>query len=143
MVPIHDRPMEIRPSTVRKGEEQARRDTSAAVDCMYRFFKYQDKSAEPSEADTSIFSLIVHEKYFEYRVHWRRVGNDSKVSYEGDIIAQAFFNQERQIFDARSVILETLSWARGNRLTAIRNKLRVLAKGPVEASDRYVGEITT
>ncbi|KAL8714480.1 MAG: hypothetical protein Q9225_006572 [Loekoesia sp. 1 TL-2023] len=117
--------------TVRKGEEQARRDTSAAIDCMYRFFKYRDKSSEPSPADTCIFSLIVHEKYFEYRVHWRRVSDDGKVSYEGDIIAQAFFNQERQIFDARTAILETLSWARGNRLTAIRNKLRVLAKVPV------------
>ncbi|KAL8703853.1 MAG: hypothetical protein Q9201_002968 [Fulgogasparrea decipioides] len=119
--------------TVRKAEVQARRDTGAAIDTIYRFFKHSgtsNDSFEPSPAETCVFSLMVHAKHFEYRIHWRRVGDDGLVSYEGDIIAQAFFNQSDEIFKARSVILKTLEWVRGRRLTAIRNKLKDLAATP-------------
>ncbi|KAL9597539.1 MAG: hypothetical protein Q9219_005086 [cf. Caloplaca sp. 3 TL-2023] len=118
--------------TVRKGEEQARRDTSAAIDCMYRFFKYNDDSYEPTPAETAIFSVIVHEKYVEFRLHWRRVAQDGKVSYEGDVIAEALFSREREIFNVRTAILGVLTWARGSRLAAIKKKLGALTQPPAD-----------
>lgn len=126
--------------TVRKGEAQVRRDTGAAIDTIYRFFKHlcaSKDSYEPSQRQTCVFSLIVHAKHFEYRIHWRHIREDGLVSYEGEIIAQASFNRERDVFDARSVILNTLDWARGSRLMAIRNKLQALAPAPAPAPQQF------
>ncbi|KAL8937486.1 MAG: hypothetical protein Q9216_004395 [Gyalolechia sp. 2 TL-2023] len=117
--------------TVREVEQQVRRDTSAAGDTIYRFFKHAQPHQEPSPADTCVFSLIVYARHCEYRIHWRRVDDeDGTISYEGDIIARAFLDEEDEIFKTRGVMLKTLSWARGSRLTAIQAALRALGSGP-------------
>ncbi|KAI4181274.1 MAG: hypothetical protein L6R41_006720 [Letrouitia leprolyta] len=83
--------------------------------------------SEPSAVDTCIFSLVIYARHCEYRVHWRRVDDDDgTISYEGDIISQAFFNDVEQIFKTRGVFLKTLEWARGSRLKTIQDALRAL-----------------
>ncbi|KAL8780870.1 MAG: hypothetical protein Q9213_006260 [Squamulea squamosa] len=115
--------------TVREAEQQVRRDTSAAIDTIYQFFKYAQPDREPSPTDVCVFSLIVYARHCEYRVHWRRVDDDGTISYEGDIIARAFLAEEDAIFKTRGVILKTLDWARGSRLRAIQAALRALESG--------------
>ncbi|KAL8730554.1 MAG: hypothetical protein Q9166_004008 [cf. Caloplaca sp. 2 TL-2023] len=116
--------------TVREAEQQVRRDTSAAINTIYRLFKHAHPDQEPSPANTCIFSLIVYARYCEYRLHWRRVDNDRTISYEGDIITRAFLDEEDEIFKTRGVMLKTLDWARGSRLTAIQAAVRALGSGP-------------
>ncbi|KAL8687207.1 MAG: hypothetical protein Q9218_006555 [Villophora microphyllina] len=116
-----------------KGEQQTRRDTSTSTQCMYRFFKHKCSAGdpEPSPAQTCVFSLQVYDEYCRYRVHWRRVDEETGlVSYEGDVIATALFDDERSIFDTRSVILNVLNWARTTRLHAIQQKLHILGSTP-------------
>lgn len=115
--------------TVREAEQQVRRDTSAAIDTTYRLFEYAEPDQEPSPANTCVFSLLVHARTCEYRLHWRRVGTDGTISYEGDTIARAFLDDLDGIFKTRGVILKTLDWARGSRLTAIQQALRALGSG--------------
>ena len=110
-----------------KAEIQARRDAATAIGALYQFFKHKSPpSFEPSPALTCVFSLIVQSAIFQYRVHWRRIGGDGEISYEGDVIAKGFFEDEQEIFRGRSVILKTLEWARGERLVAIQKKLETL-----------------
>ncbi|KAL8738967.1 MAG: hypothetical protein Q9181_000324 [Wetmoreana brouardii] len=119
--------------TVRKGNEQTRRDAATAVDAMYRFFTHGAQGCEPSQLATCVFSLVVHAEYFKYRIHWPQF-EDGKVSYEGKSIAQAFFNDEDAVFRARSAIIATLTWVRGDRREAIRDKLAALAPVPMMSS---------
>ncbi|KAL8923498.1 MAG: hypothetical protein Q9172_003105 [Xanthocarpia lactea] len=110
-----------------KAEIQARRDAATAIGALYQFFKQKSLPGyEPSPALTCVFSLVVQSSIFEYRLHWRRIGGDGEVSYEGDVIAEGFFRDEKAIFQGRSVILKTLEWARGERLVAIQKKLETL-----------------
>ncbi|KAI4136473.1 MAG: hypothetical protein LQ341_005599 [Variospora aurantia] len=117
--------------TVREAEQQVRRDAAAAIDTIYRFFQHAHPDQEPSHANTCMFSLIVYMRHCEYRLHWRRVDDDdATVSYEGDVISQAFFNDVDMVFKTRGVILKTLDWVRGTRLTAIRVALQALRSRP-------------
>lgn len=121
-----------------KAQQQARRDAAAAVDTIYRFFKHVYPDQEPSAALTCTFSICVNQQAFEYRVHWRHVEADGRVSWEGDPVAFAFYYDEKQVFKARSAILKTLDWVRGPRLTAIRNALKVIATRQPPTLTRYV-----
>ena len=123
--------------TVREAEQQVRRDTSAAIDTIYRFFKHAQPDQEPSPANVCVFSLIVYARHCEYRLHWRRVDNDGTISYEGDIIARAFFDEEDEIFKTRGVMLRTLCWARESRLTAIQAALRAFGSRLAIQEARY------
>ncbi|KAL8935873.1 MAG: hypothetical protein Q9211_004469 [Gyalolechia sp. 1 TL-2023] len=109
-----------------KAQQQARRDAAAAVDTTYRFFKHVYPDQEPSAALTCVFSLCVNQQGFEYRVHWRHVEGNGRVSWEGDPVACAYYSDAQQVFRARSAILNTLDWVRGARLTAIRGALKVM-----------------
>ncbi|KAL8956177.1 MAG: hypothetical protein Q9193_006225 [Seirophora villosa] len=109
-----------------KAQQQARRDAAAAVDTTYRFFKHVYPDTEPSAALTCVFSICVNQQGFEYRVHWRHVEENGRVSWEGDPVACAYYNDAKQVFHARSAILNTLVWVRGARLTAIRDALKVM-----------------
>ncbi|KAL8751520.1 MAG: hypothetical protein Q9184_006044 [Pyrenodesmia sp. 2 TL-2023] len=115
--------------TVREAEQQIRRDTSAAIDTMYRFFKLAYPKQEPSPAHICVFSLIVYARNCEYRIHWRRVDGDGTISHEGDIVSRAYLDNEAEIFKLRGVMLKTLEWARGPRLTAIKKALEALRSG--------------
>ncbi|KAL8855693.1 MAG: hypothetical protein Q9178_007659 [Gyalolechia marmorata] len=113
--------------TARIAAQQIRRDVATAISTIYQFFKHRSAPGyEPSQADTCVFSLEVRADSFKYRVHWRRVADDGRVFYEGDVIAKAWFAEEDEIFRGRSVILKTLEWARGTRLVAIQKKLQDL-----------------
>ncbi|KAI4172550.1 MAG: hypothetical protein LQ346_008583 [Caloplaca aetnensis] len=112
--------------TVREAEQQVRRDSACAIDTIYRFFQRAHPNQEPSPEHVCMFSLAVYARYCEYRIHWRRVDDDGTISYEGDIISQAFFNDLDAIFKTRGVILETLNWARQERLLAIKVALQAL-----------------
>ncbi|KAI4121623.1 MAG: hypothetical protein LQ338_006260 [Usnochroma carphineum] len=114
----------------RKAEQQARRDAAAAIDTIHRFFLHAQPRSNPSPALTCIFSLCVHYRTFEYRIHWRRVGDDGGVCYEADIIAEARMNKVQEVFEARGVILKTLDWVRGQRLTAIQGALKASKGAP-------------
>ncbi|KAI4256815.1 MAG: hypothetical protein LQ352_001940 [Teloschistes flavicans] len=115
-----------------KADQQTRRDAATSVNCLHEFFKYGSPAgvAEPSPAETCVFSLTVHKSHCRYRIHWRRVDDCGVVSYEGDDLRSAFFNNERQIFDVRSCILEVLAWTRESRLQAIQRKLQALGSPP-------------
>ncbi|KAL8938176.1 MAG: hypothetical protein Q9211_003335 [Gyalolechia sp. 1 TL-2023] len=73
-----------------------------------------------------VFSLVVYAPYCQYRIHWRRVDDDGTISYQGDVISRAFFDDLGAIFKVRSIMLETLEWARGHRLNAIKKALEVV-----------------
>ncbi|KAL8924708.1 MAG: hypothetical protein Q9208_003898 [Pyrenodesmia sp. 3 TL-2023] len=115
--------------TIREAEQQIKRDTSAAIDTIYRFFKLAYPKQEPSPEHICVFSLIVYARNCEYRIHWRRVDCDGTISYEGDIVSRAYLDDEAEIFKLRGVMLKTLEWARGPRLTAIKNALEALRSG--------------
>ncbi|KAL8684118.1 MAG: hypothetical protein Q9224_006598 [Gallowayella concinna] len=112
-----------------KAEQQAKRAASTSIECLHRFFKHESPTGdpEPLTSDTCVFSLQVYNMYCHYRVHWRRVDENGKVSYEGDILCSAFVNDEEQIYRVRSCMLNILDWARGTRLPAIHRKLEALA----------------
>ena len=126
-----------RSGTVREAEQQVRRDASAAIDTIYRFFKHAYPDQEPSPANICVFSLIVYARHCEYRLHWRRVDENGTISYEGDTVSRAFFDEVHEIFTTRGVILKTLDWARGSRLTAIQAALGSLISGPGVQEARY------
>ncbi|KAL9104868.1 MAG: hypothetical protein Q9163_000254 [Psora crenata] len=124
-----------------KSEQQARRDCSAAIDTMYRFLRSgrpTNDSWEPSPAETCVFSICVHYQGFDYRVHWRRVDEKGEVSYEADIVAQARYRDPQEIFRTRGAIMKTLDWARGARLTMIRNKLAALISAGATQLSKYI-----
>lgn len=61
------------------------------------------------------------------------------LSYDGDDFRSAFFNNKRQIFDARCCILEELTRARGSRLQIIQRKVQALGSvPPVPTALKYV-----
>ncbi len=123
--------------TVREAEQQVRRDAACAIDTIYRFFQRAHPNQEPSPEHVCMFSLVVYVRYCEYRIHWRRVDDDGTISYEGDIISQAFFNDLDGIFKTRGVIYETLDWARDERLSAIKSALQALKPKPAMQQARY------
>ncbi|KAL8939880.1 MAG: hypothetical protein Q9211_002547 [Gyalolechia sp. 1 TL-2023] len=123
--------------TVREAEQQIRRDTSTAIDTIYRFFKRAHPTQEPLPANVCVFSLIVYARNCEYRLHWRRVDSDGIVTYEGDIISRAYLDDEVEIFKLRGAMLKTLAWACGPRLTAIKATLEALRSGPAVQQARY------
>lgn len=123
--------------TVREAEQQIRRDTSAAIDTIYRFFKLAYPNQEPSPAHICVFSLIVYARNCEYRIHWRRVDGDGTISHEGDIVSRAYLDDVAEIFKLRGVMLKTLEWARGPRLTAIKKALEALRSGSAVQQARY------
>ncbi|KAL8909961.1 MAG: hypothetical protein Q9171_004727 [Xanthocarpia ochracea] len=116
--------------TVREAEQQIRRDTSTAIDTIYRFFKRAHPTQEPLPENVCVFSLIVYARNCEYRLHWRRVDSNGKVNYEGDIVSRAYLDDEAEIFKLRGAMLKTLAWACGPRLTAIKAALEALRSGP-------------
>ncbi|KAL8759618.1 MAG: hypothetical protein Q9199_000662 [Rusavskia elegans] len=124
-----------------KAEQQTKRDTSTSIECLHRFFKHECPAGdpEPLPSDTCVFSLQVYDEYCRYRIHWRRVDENGNVSYEGDELCSAFFNDEEQIYQVRSCILNVLTWARGPRLEAIHRKLKALAQ-PL-ATPRYQTQV--
>ncbi|KAL8895983.1 MAG: hypothetical protein Q9207_007924 [Kuettlingeria erythrocarpa] len=122
--------------TDRKAEQQIRRDTSAAIDTVYRLFKLAHPNEEPRPENVCVFSLIVYARNCEYRLHWRRVDDDGKVNIEGDIVSRAYLDNEAEIFKLRSAMLRTLDWARGPRLTAIKAAL-VALRSPAVQQARY------
>ncbi|KAL8676761.1 MAG: hypothetical protein Q9186_006742, partial [Xanthomendoza sp. 1 TL-2023] len=107
-------------------EQQAQRDATAAGDTLYRLLKLAYPYEEPSPASTCIFSLCVHSSGFDFRVHWRCVANDGKVSWEGDRVVDARWHKPDEVFEARGAIMKTLDWARSTRLTDIRDALEVI-----------------
>ncbi|KAL9019964.1 MAG: hypothetical protein Q9185_002786 [Variospora sp. 1 TL-2023] len=96
--------------TIREAEQQVRRDSSCAIDTIYRFFRRANPDQEPSPANV--------------------YDDDATISYEGDIISKAFLDDDDMIFKTRGIILQTLDWVRGTRLTAIRAALQALRSRP-------------
>ncbi|KAL8965050.1 MAG: hypothetical protein Q9197_006696 [Variospora fuerteventurae] len=109
-----------------EAEQQAQRDAAAANDVLYRFFKLAYPEREPSTAMTSVFSVCVYAQGFDFRVHWRRVADDGKISWEGDRIVGARWYMEKEVFEARGAIMNLLGWVRGARLAAIRGALEAI-----------------
>ncbi|KAL8960048.1 MAG: hypothetical protein Q9193_003182 [Seirophora villosa] len=123
--------------TVREAEQQIRLDAACAIDTIYRFFKLAHPYQEPSPENTCMFSLVIFAPYCQYRIHWRRVDDNKTVSYEGDVISQAFFNDVDAVFKTRGVIFKTLDWARGSRLAAIKGALEALGSKTAVQQARY------
>ncbi|KAL8951837.1 MAG: hypothetical protein Q9222_002210 [Ikaeria aurantiellina] len=111
-----------------EAQQQAQRDAAAACNVLYRFFKFAYPTQEPSASLTWVFSICVGMHGFDYRVHWRRVADDGEMSREGDRVAVARWYMEREVFDTRRAIMETLHWVRGTRLRAIPAALEVIGK---------------
>ncbi|KAI4168058.1 MAG: hypothetical protein LQ343_006691 [Gyalolechia ehrenbergii] len=109
-----------------KAEQQARRDCAAAGDVLYHIFKLAYPDKEPEAHFTCVFSLCVHSKGFDYRVHWRRVAEDGTVSWEADMVSEARFRHPEEVFQTRGAILKTLDWVRGDRLKAITGALKAI-----------------
>ncbi|KAL9011390.1 MAG: hypothetical protein Q9173_003761 [Seirophora scorigena] len=109
-----------------EAEQQALRDAAAANDTLFRFFKLAYPAQGPPAYLTCVFSLCVHCKGFDYRVHWRRFADEGTISWEGDVVADARWNRQKEVFHARGAIMKTLDWVRGVRLKAIRAALMKL-----------------
>ena len=98
-------------------ELQARRD--GAVACKALHDLYAASVTRPSASSTCVFSLCVDPKQAAYRVHWRNEDPDGGISWEADVLSQAFLNNNDQIYQLRGRILKTLAWARRARFQAI------------------------
>lgn len=109
-----------------EAEQQAQRDAAAANDVLYRFFKLAYPDQEPPAALTCVFSVCVHAHGFDYRVHWRRVADNGKVSWEGDRVVGARWYMENEVFETRGAIMKLLDWVHGARLTAIGRALEAI-----------------
>ena len=110
----------------KKGGQQVRRDTAAAIDTLYRFFKLAGE--EPSPALTCCFSVVIHSEGFDLRIHYRRVENGS-ISYVGDRVGYgARWYIDKEIFEVRRRILHVLEWARNERLPRIKAALKRLSE---------------
>ncbi|KAL8942712.1 MAG: hypothetical protein Q9216_001516 [Gyalolechia sp. 2 TL-2023] len=109
-----------------KAEQQARRDCAATGDVLYHFFKLAYPDKEPEVHFTCTFSVCVHGKGFDYRIHWRRVADDGTVSWEADLVLEARFHHPEEVFQTRGAILKTLDWVRSDRLNAITAALKTI-----------------
>ncbi|KAL8941732.1 MAG: hypothetical protein Q9216_002060 [Gyalolechia sp. 2 TL-2023] len=115
--------------TLTEARVQARRDGSAANGTLYDFYQRSGNS-EPSVDQTCVFSLCIDSTVAEYRVHWRHVDGEGKVSYEAERVASALLHDGDMVFRLRGCILNTLDWARGDRLTSIRKALTLMKQPP-------------
>ncbi|KAL8823363.1 MAG: hypothetical protein Q9170_008367 [Blastenia crenularia] len=113
--------------TMAEARLQARRDCASASNCLYNFCK-AGGIEEPTANMTCVFSLCVDSTQAEYRLHWRHVDSDGRISYEAERVSGALLYDEESVFRLRGCILKTLDWVRGDRLTTVRNTLKLIKK---------------
>lgn len=127
-----------------KAELQAARCGAAGVYTHWQFLR-EAGGRTPQPEDTAIFSARVTGDTIDLYVHWRRMDPRDGLSWEMDKIRSAFLDQEEDVYKVRSLLLEILDWARGDRLhqikaaLALRNKPRTLShvEIPATTSHRY------
>lgn len=130
--------------SLEEAQQQVRRDGSAAVNSITNFFAnamgrsmvQQSVGTEvlnsSADADkTAVFSLCVDSNNIELRVHWRRLESDGTVTWEADLIEDGMLRHAEHVFKIRSCMLNILAWARGERLSSIKDALhqRILKLG--------------
>ncbi|KAL8707812.1 MAG: hypothetical protein Q9220_007219 [cf. Caloplaca sp. 1 TL-2023] len=113
--------------TMREARLQARRDAAAEISCMHKFFKTAGHQ-NPSVNLTCVFSLCVDANTAEYRLHWRDVTNSREIQYHAERIQSALLCEEESVFRLRGMIIKTLDWVRGERLTAVQESLGNISK---------------
>ncbi|MCJ1476937.1 hypothetical protein MMC13_005606 [Lambiella insularis] len=106
---------------------QAMRDGAAAVNSLWHLF-HETGTAQPPEYETAVFCACVGPDIIEIYISWRRNHPIEGLSWEMDRIFRAFLDDEDQVFNARSVLLNILDWARSTRLDRIKAVLRPLKR---------------
>ncbi|KAL8915012.1 MAG: hypothetical protein Q9171_000452 [Xanthocarpia ochracea] len=108
---------------IAKAEFQAGRDTTAAIDTLYKLFRYVDPTTEPSPHLTCVFCLCVNYNLAYHWLHWRHTSEDGTVSYRAEDVQRAFLNDREGVQKIRGTLVNALEWVRGERLAAIRDAL--------------------
>ncbi|MCJ1473265.1 hypothetical protein MMC13_001916 [Lambiella insularis] len=109
------------------GRLQAMRDGAAAVNILWHLFN-ETGTAQPQEHETAVFCACVGPETIDIYVSWRRDHPLEGLSWEMDRIYRALLDDEDRVFDARSVLLNILEWARSTRLDRIKAALRLLKR---------------
>lgn len=108
--------------TLWDADRQAMRDGAAAVNAIHNFFASMGRDARCAE--TAVFSASISSSEFRVRVHWRRPSPEGHTTWEADQIGVGLLQRVEDVFLIRSIILNVLEWARGQRFSAIRSAMK-------------------
>ncbi|MCJ1397710.1 hypothetical protein MMC11_000906 [Xylographa trunciseda] len=103
---------------------QAMRNGAAAVSSMWHLLN-EAGCSQPRECETAVFCVCIGPKSIEIYISWRCYQPSGMLSWEMDLIQDAWLHKEDQVFQARSVLLNILEWARRTRLDGIKAALRL------------------
>ena len=105
------------------GRLQAMRGGAAAVASLWHLFKETGTTA-PREDETAVFCACIGPETLQIYVSWRRQDSKAGLSWEMDRIHQALLSSEDDVYQARSILLNILTWARTDRLDRIKAALK-------------------